>query len=165
VKLLLVVGALLMIVPSVYVTLASVTVTEEASRLVYLLKPGSTVQTQVRILYPDTVLRVVLVSEDAEKPLVVSIRTPQGNVIDERTVAGSGTISVSLPPMDQPYRILLYYPGPEGDYVGGVAVNLEYSQPLYATPSAYPYLTLSAIGALILGYALALATSSREGSG
>jgi len=165
VKLLLILGAILMIVPSLYVSLTSVTITEEASRLAYILKPGSTVQSQVKVSYPDTVIRIIIVSEDAEKTIIVSVRAPNGVPVDERTVTGSSAITLTLQPNDQPYRILFYYPGPEGDYVGGASVRLEYSQPLYASPTAYPYLTVSAIGALILGYALALARNAPSGEG
>jgi len=152
-----------MIVPSLYVSFSSVALAEEASRLVYILKPGSTVQSQVKILYPDTVARIIVVSEDPEKTIVVSVRAPDGTPIDERTITGSAAITLTLQPSDQPYRVLFYYPGPDGDYVGGAAIRLEYSQPLYASPAAYPYMTVSAIGALILGYALALARSAPAG--
>jgi len=143
-----------MIIPSLYVSLASITLAEEAARLVYILKPASTVQAQVKVSHPDTTMNIIVVSEDPEKVIVVSVRTPQGDPVEETTITGSATLTLTLQPRDEPYRILLYYPGPEGDYVGGVSVRLEYAQPLYASPAAYPYLTASAIGALVLGYAL-----------
>ncbi len=165
---LLVLGALLVIAPSLYVGLATRETASVEENIAFILQPGSSIQALVSVPY-DGRLRVEVRSQEEAAPIAVVVRGPGGEVLAQETLLGGGIVDVDVAGSSEPYRVLLYYPEATGAPVSGVAVVVaSYKEPVYASPAACNYTLPVLVGGILLGLGLSThiglrASNEREG--